>query len=57
VLRDQPAIAARMVFLTGGAFTPVAREFLDTEPVEWIEKPFELSALRAVLARRLGGAG
>jgi DNA-binding NtrC family response regulator len=48
-----PALARRFVFLTGGAFTPSAREFLEHEQVEWIEKPFDLEALRAAVARRV----
>ena len=48
-----PALARRFVFLTGGAFTQAAREFLAIEPVECLEKPFDLSALRAVVARRI----
>jgi nitrogen-specific signal transduction histidine kinase/ActR/RegA family two-component response regulator len=46
-------LARRVVFLTGGAFTPAAREFLERERVECVEKPFELEALRAVIARRI----
>jgi signal transduction histidine kinase/CheY-like chemotaxis protein len=51
-----PALAQRFVFLTGGAFTAAAREFLDREKVECVEKPFEIDALRAVLARRMAAA-
>ena len=50
-----PELAARMIFLTGGAFTPAARAFLEREPVVCLEKPFELATLRAALARTLGG--
>jgi len=48
-----PSHARRMVFLTGGAFTAAAREFLDRERVECLEKPFELEVLRAIVARHL----
>jgi PAS domain S-box-containing protein len=51
--RKDPRLARRMIFLTGGAFTPAAREFLASEPVLCVEKPFELEAFRAILARRL----
>jgi signal transduction histidine kinase/CheY-like chemotaxis protein len=47
-----PELARRFVFLTGGAFTPTARAFLEREGVEWIEKPFDAAALREVVARR-----
>jgi PAS domain S-box-containing protein len=51
-----PALADRTVFLTGGAFTAGAREFLGRVPNERVEKPFEPEALRAVVARALAGA-
>jgi len=46
VARDQ---AERMVFMTGGAFTAKARAFLDKVPNERVEKPFELSTLKAII--------
>jgi CheY-like chemotaxis protein len=53
-----PALAERTVFLTGGAFTPGAREFLASVPNARIEKPFEPAALRALVDGMLaGGAG
>jgi CheY-like chemotaxis protein len=44
--------AERMVFLTGGAFTRRATEFLERRP--FLEKPFDLSALEALVRQRLG---
>ena len=41
-----PEQAARMVFVTGGAFTASAREFLDRVPNERFDKPFDASRLR-----------
>jgi CheY-like chemotaxis protein len=41
-----PALAARMVFMTGGMFTPRAHEFLARVENHRIEKPFELRAIR-----------
>jgi CheY-like chemotaxis protein len=55
--RRDPALARKVVFLTGGAFTPAARAFLEREPVLCVEKPFELEAIRAVLARKLAELG
>jgi CheY-like chemotaxis protein len=46
------AQADRMVFLTGGAFTRRAQEFLDQHP--FLEKPFDLSALEALARSRVG---
>jgi PAS domain S-box-containing protein len=48
-----PALAERTVFLTGGAFTRAAREFLARVPNPRIEKPFEPDELRALVARIL----
>jgi len=48
--------ARRMLFLTGGAFTAPARAFLDATGADCLEKPFELDALRAGIARVAGGA-
>jgi CheY-like chemotaxis protein/two-component sensor histidine kinase len=45
-----PEQAKRVVFLTGGAFTQAAREFLDSVPNPCLEKPFEPKALLAVIA-------
>jgi len=53
LVREAPALAARTVFLTGGAFTPSAREFLDRVPNLRLEKPFEAQALRDLVARVL----
>ena len=51
VVRLDPAQAARMVFLSGGAFTQRAREFLERHPA--LDKPFDLRALEAVIQARL----
>jgi signal transduction histidine kinase/ActR/RegA family two-component response regulator len=51
-----PTLAARMVFLSGGACTDAARAFLDQPGREYIEKPFELETLRRVIAAHLGEA-
>jgi CheY-like chemotaxis protein len=51
--RIEPALAERMVFLTGGAFTPSAREFLERVANARLEKPFQPAALRALLSDML----
>jgi signal transduction histidine kinase/CheY-like chemotaxis protein len=51
--RLDPAQAARMIFLSGGACTPAAVEFLARPGMEWLEKPFELAVIRDAIARRL----
>ena len=49
LMRLAPDQASKMVFMTGGAFTPRAREFLDRVPNQRIEKPFEVQNLRALI--------
>ncbi|MGA3123982.1 MAG: response regulator [Polyangiaceae bacterium] len=50
---EMPEQAARIVFVTGGAFTPAARNFVASVPNTVLEKPFDRKALDAVLARHL----
>ncbi|UCH28244.1 MAG: response regulator, partial [Myxococcales bacterium] len=42
----RPDLASRFVFMTGGAFTAKAREFVEQTPVVCLEKPFELRQIR-----------
>jgi CheY-like chemotaxis protein/two-component sensor histidine kinase len=51
--RVAPEHAARMIFLTGGAFTPTARAFLDQTPNLRIEKPFDVRNLKALINDRI----
>jgi PAS domain S-box-containing protein len=44
-----PRLAERMLFITGGAFTPKAKAFLSRVPNPRLEKPFDLQSLRAWL--------
>jgi len=48
-----PAQAERVIFLTGGAFTPRARNFLDQTPNQRLEKPFDPPNLRAIVNDRV----
>jgi PAS domain S-box-containing protein len=41
--------ADRMIFMTGGAFTPQTRAFLSEVPNPRLEKPFQLETLRALI--------
>jgi len=52
-----PEQARRVVFLTGGAFTPRARAFLDEAPNLRLEKPFDTEELRKIIAELLGATG
>lgn len=47
LVRLEPELAARMSFLTGGAFTPRARAFLAVVPNPRLEKPFDPQGLRS----------
>lgn len=45
VKEHQPGLEQHMVFVTGGAATLRAREFLAALPTPWVEKPFEMDEL------------
>jgi PAS domain S-box-containing protein len=49
LVRTAPDLAQSCVFLTGGAFTSAAREFLDQVPNRRLEKPFDLKELRRMV--------
>ena len=50
LLAEAPDLAARIVFLTGGAFSSEASEFLASVPNPQLEKPFTLAQLRTAVA-------
>ncbi len=52
--RTAPEVAARMVFMTGGAYTAEARGFLDRVPNRRLEKPFRPEILERLLGEMLG---
>jgi signal transduction histidine kinase/DNA-binding response OmpR family regulator len=52
VRREQPGIQERMIFMTGGAFTPRAREFLASIDNPVLHKPFRLRDLTELLRQR-----
>jgi len=49
----EPGQAERMVFVTGDAFTPEAREFLVRFPGRNLEKPFDIGEIRRVVKAML----
>ena len=51
VVRTAPKLAGRIVFMTGGAFTPRARAFLESVASPCLEKPLDMGKLRSILAR------
>jgi CheY-like chemotaxis protein len=53
VKRRYPNMTDRFVFMTGGAFTQQAKDFLSGVPNPVVEKPFDIRALRALVNRRV----
>jgi len=51
--RIDPELARRMVFLTGGAFTPSLQAFLAAVANERISKPFDVAQLKSTVNSRL----
>ena len=46
---EVPELAERLVFLTGGAFTEGARQFLERTSALTVEKPFSVQSIRALV--------
>jgi PAS domain S-box-containing protein len=44
---------SRVIFLTGGAFTQQAQDFLDRVPNQRVEKPFDVAQLRSIVNERI----
>ncbi len=55
VAQEFPEMAPRMVFVTGGAFTPAARRFMEAHRDRCLEKPFEVASLRELVRRHVAG--
>jgi CheY-like chemotaxis protein/anti-sigma regulatory factor (Ser/Thr protein kinase) len=51
--RFAPAQASKMVFLTGGAFTPALQAFLSEVPNERLNKPFDVAFLKKTVNARI----
>jgi PAS domain S-box-containing protein len=51
VVRTAPKLAARILFMTGGTFTPRARAFVENVANSCLEKPLDMAKLRRLLAR------
>jgi hypothetical protein len=49
LLRSFPEQAGRMVFLSGGAFTKRARDFLESVQNHRVEKPVDAQGLKALI--------
>jgi signal transduction histidine kinase len=53
--KTHPAIAGRVVFMTGGAFTASARSFLESIPNQSLEKPIDTARLRRLVEQASSG--
>ncbi|MBI2393194.1 MAG: PAS domain S-box protein [Deltaproteobacteria bacterium] len=53
---SRPEVLDRMVFMTGGAFTPRLRAFLEAVPNRTLEKPFSVASLEEIV-RELAARG
>jgi len=51
LLERSPALASKVVFITGGAVTAQAEDFLKTVVNPWLEKPFDAATLSRVVSR------
>ena len=56
LLRRDPRLASQVVFMSGGATTSRAADFLRSVPNRFIAKPFAAGALQALLEERLSAA-
>jgi CheY-like chemotaxis protein len=48
-----PFLSDRMVVVTGGIFTPKAREYLSTVALQTVEKPFDVAKVRKLVNERV----
>lgn len=51
VIAQRPDLESRFVFITGGAVTDLAQDFLDARPAQRLDKPFRLEQVEALLRR------
>ena len=56
VREARPDLARRFIFITGGSFTPRARQFLESVPERWLEKPFDEQRLQRLIGEVLRSA-
>ena len=50
-----PQLVARLVFMTGGAFTPETVEFMERVPTRVLSKPFKIDRLKRLVRERMRG--
>jgi two-component system NtrC family sensor kinase len=54
--RRDPALARRVIFVTGDAMSPETRGFLEQGGLAYLQKPFEIADFQAAVRRGLQGA-
>jgi two-component system, cell cycle sensor histidine kinase and response regulator CckA len=55
IVEKSPEYSGRIVFVTGGAFTPRAREFLRRSSAPHLDKPFEAESVRRLVRSLIEG--
>jgi PAS domain S-box-containing protein len=55
IARERPELSSKLVFMTGGAFTSRAKEFVAAFGHRVLDKPIDADALRALIRERTGG--
>jgi CheY-like chemotaxis protein len=50
--QQAPGIEQRIIFITGGAFTQRAKDFLESIPNKWLEKPFNIQEIQELVRQR-----
>jgi PAS domain S-box-containing protein len=50
-----PDQANRIIFITGGAFSPSSQKFLENVPNLWFEKPCDIQKLRSAIRQQIAG--
>lgn len=53
VRRERPLLANRFVFMSGGAYTPRVRAFVESATAPFLSKPFDQATLNGALRRAL----
>jgi len=56
LLQRAPAVAAKLIFMTGGIFTPHAEQYLRSVPNSRLEKPLDMDTLTALIDERVAAA-
>jgi signal transduction histidine kinase len=54
--REHPALVSRVVFMTGGAFTASAKQFLHDIPNQHIVKPFKIAEVLKIVERQMAAS-